>query len=156
MNNSIGHCLANQEVVQALVFAPMAFSTTKGHRGTLEASFSESVITNAFIESMHSLQLAARATTWKHRSFHLLRGAFFLSVMAHETYYFFPKAMHHWDKYSFDMERNSPQPVTALAHSVAAISVMMLFVKIILSQTRIFEPAVVKEESNNKPAQPKR
>lgn len=140
MNNSIGHHLANNNVIQSLVYAPMAFSSTKGHRGTLEASLSEAFIVNAFVESIHSFRLATKATNWKHRNIHLIRGIIFLNAMAFETYYFFPKATHHWDKYSLDIEKNSPQPLPILAQSIAAISAMMLFIKVIFSQTRILEP----------------
>jgi hypothetical protein len=139
MDNSLGHYLANNNVSQSLIYAPMTFSSTKGHRGTLEASFSEAFIVNALFESIHSFRLAAKTTNWKHRSIHLIRANLIFSMMAYEAFYFFPKAMHHWDKYSLDIEKNSPQPVTALAHSITAVSVMMLFIKIILSKTRVLE-----------------
>ncbi len=137
MCNSIGHYLANNNITQSLIYAPMAFSTTKGHRGTLEASFPEAFIVNALFESFHSFHLAAKKNNWKDRSILIIRGTVIFNMMAYEAFYFFPKAMHHWEKYSFEMERNSPQPVTALAHSIAAVSIMMVFIGIIFTKTRI-------------------
>jgi hypothetical protein len=139
MMDSIGHLFANHNITQSVIYAPVAFSSTKGHRGTLEAATSEAIIMAAFFEAMHSFSLVANTNNWKHRSIHVVRGVLFLTVMVHESMWFFPKAQHHWDKYSQDLQRNGAQPVTSLAHSIAAISAMVLIVKFLAAKTRIGE-----------------
>jgi hypothetical protein len=120
---SLGQFLGHNYYVLMILYAPMAFSNVKGHKGLLRAAISESFIIMATLEFFHTINIIRTYNLSRDRRlFCIIKSILLVFLIINEIITFFPTAVKNWDKY--ELERSGKLTHSALAQSIGAISVV--------------------------------